>query len=291
MGEAAFGQLGKTFGAKVAGTVLMGLLAGAFANEDALALQEDPNQWVMPNQNYAGWNHSALDQINTENVQDLELAWSFQTGVTDTHEAQPLVVGDTMYIVTPKPNTIYALDLTQQGAIKWSLRPESPNQEIATERGCCGAQTRGLTYAEGKLFFNSLDGRVFAVDAETGDVLWSEQNADLTIAETMAGPVLVANDLAIVGIMGGEYGVRGHITAYDMNTGERRWRMFSTGPDEEMGIGPRFKPFYADDKVEEPGVSTWHEDSWRLGGGTVWGWFTFDPDSNLFYYGTGNCAP
>jgi PQQ-dependent dehydrogenase (methanol/ethanol family) len=282
-----FGRVAKVC---VTATILL-LSSSVWANEDLLELEQDPNQWVMPNQNYAGWNHSALDQITTENVQDLELAWTFQTGVTDSHEAEPLIIGDTMYIVTPKPNTLYALDLTQQGRIIWSLRPEAPNQEIATERGCCGAQTRGLTYAEGKLFFNTLDGRVFAVEAETGEVVWSEQNADLTIAETMAGPVLVVGNNAIVGIMGGEYGVRGHITAYDINTGERKWRMYSTGPDEEMGIGPRFKPFYADDKVDVPGVSTWYEDSWERGGGTVWGWFTYDPESNLFYYGTGNCGP
>lgn len=272
----------------LAGSMLLGV---AYANEDLIKLQQDPGQWVMPNQNYAGWNYSPIDQINTQNVQNLTLAWTFPTGVTDSHESQPLVIGDTMYIVTPKPNTVYALDLKQNGVIKWSFAADMPNLDIAIERACCGAQTRGLAYIDGKLFFNSLDGKVFALNANTGEVLWERQNADLTIAETMSTVPLVVKNNLVVGVMGGEFGVRGHVTAYDLNTGERKWRFYSMGPDEEIGVGPRFKPFYADDKVENPGVATWYKDSWKRGGGTIWGWFTYDPELNMFYYSTGNCGP
>lgn len=265
--------------------------AAAWANADLLRLSSDPGQWPMTGRTYHGWNYSPLDQINRENVHRLQVVWTFQTGVLDTHEAQPLVVGDTMFVVTPKPNTVYALDLNRNGAIKWSFRPEQPDLQTAIARACCGAQTRGFAYAEGKVFLATLDGQLIALDAETGTVIWKQQNADLSIGETMTTAPLVVHDNVIVGVAGGEYGIRGHVTAYDINTGERKWRYYNTGPDEEMGIGPRFRPFYDDDKVPSPGVTTWYGDSWKRGGASIWGWFTFDEELNLFYYGTSNCAP
>lgn len=255
------------------------------------AAESDPSQWVMPNANYAGWNYSALDQINVENVQTLEMAWTMQLGIQDSHEASPLVIGDTMYIVTPKPNYVYALDLMRQGVIKWEFRPEFPDLETAVRSACCGAQTRGLSYADGRIFFATLDGQVFALDAETGDVIWRAENADITIGETVSTPPLVVNDKVIVGVAGGEFGVRGHVTAYHIDTGSFRWRYYSMGPNNEVGIGPRFDPFYPDDRIANPALDSWYGDSWRRGGGSVWGWFTFDPELNLFYYGTSNCGP
>ena len=255
------------------------------------AAESDPSQWVMPNANYAGWNYSALDQINADNVQTLEMAWTMQLGIQDSHEASPLVIGDTMYIVTPKPNYVYALDLMRQGVIKWEFRPEIPDLETAVRSACCGAQTRGLTYADGRIFFATLDGQVFALDAETGDVIWRAQNADITIGETVSTAPLVVNDKVIVGVAGGEFGVRGHVTAYGIDTGLLRWRYHSMGPNNEVGVGPRFDPFYPDDRIANPALDSWFGDSWRRGGGSVWGWLTFDPELNLFYYGTSNCSP
>lgn len=261
----------------------------SFANEDLLQLQQQPGTWPMPNGSYRGWNFSPLDQINTENVSNLQVKWTFQIGVTDSLEAQPLVVGDTMYILTPKPNTLIALDLTQDGYIKWVFEPAMPGLAQAT--ACCGAQSRGLTYAEGKIFFNTLDGQLFAVDAETGQPIWSVQVTDLSITETTTSAPLIAGNLVIIGNEGGERGVRGWVAAFDMNTGEQVWKYYNTGPDDEMGIGPRFKPFYPDDQVPSPGVTTWFGDSWKTGTGTVWGWLTYDPETNIFYYGTSNCGP
>ena len=255
------------------------------------ASESDPSQWVMPNANYAGWNYSALDQINGDNIQTLEMAWTMQLGIQDSHEASPLVIGDTMYIVTPKPNYVYALDLARQGVIKWEFRPEIPDLETAVRSACCGAQTRGLTYADGRIFFATLDGQVFALDAETGDVIWRAENADITIGETVSTAPLVVNDKVIVGVAGGEFGVRGHVTAYGIDTGLLRWRYHSMGPNNEVGVGPRFDPFYPDDRLANPALDSWFGDSWRRGGGSVWGWFTFDPELNLFYYGTSNCSP
>ena len=255
------------------------------------AFESDPSQWVMPNANYAGWNYSSLDQIDVDNVQTLEMAWTMQLGIQDSHEASPLVIGDTMYIVTPKPNYVYALDLTRQGVIKWEFRPEFPDLETAVRSACCGAQTRGLTYADGRIFFATLDGQVFSLDAETGDVNWRAENADITIGETVSTAPLVVNDNVIVGVAGGEYGVRGHVTAYGIDTGLLRWRYYSMGPNNEVGIGPRFDPFYPDDRIDNPALDSWFGNSWRRGGGSIWGWFTYDPELNLFYYGTSNCSP
>ena len=266
-----------------------------FNGPDAAVAQEaaesDPAQWVMPNANYAGWNYSALDQINVDNVQTLEMEWTMQLGIQDSHEASPLVIGDTMYIVTPKPNYVYALDLVRQGVIKWEFRPEIPDLETAVRSACCGAQTRGLTYADGRIFFATLDGQVFALDAETGDVIWRAENADITIGETVSTAPLVVQDKVVVGVAGGEFGVRGHVTAYSIDTGRLRWRYYSMGPNNEVGVGPRFDPFYPDDRLANPALDSWYGDSWRRGGGSVWGWFTFDPQLNLFYYGTSNCSP
>ena len=251
----------------------------------------DPAQWVMPNGNYAGWNYSPLDQINVENVDSLTMAWTIQLGIQDSFEASPLVIGDTMYLVTPKPNIVYALDLTRDGAIAWEFRPEFEDLEATVRSACCGAQTRGLAYADGRVFFATLDGQVFSLDGETGDVVWRAENADITMGETVTAMPLVVNDKVIVGVAGGERGVRGHVTAYDIESGNLRWRYYSMGPNNEVGIGPRFAPFYPDDRVDNPALDTWYGDSWRRGGGTVWGWFTFDPELNLFYYGTANCGP
>ena len=251
----------------------------------------DPSQWVMPNANYAGWNYSPLDQINVDNVEQLTMAWTMQLGIQDSYEASPLVIGDTMYIVTPKPNYVYALDLVRQGVIKWEFRPEIPDLETTVTSACCGAQSRGLAHADGRIFFATLDGQVFALDAETGDMVWQAENASIAIGETVSAMPLVVGDKVIVGVAGGERGVRGHVTAYSIEIGRFRWRYYSMGPNNEVGIGSRFAPFYPDDRIPDPALDTWYGDSWRRGGGAVWGWFTYDPELNLFYYGTSNCGP
>ena len=273
---------------------ILSLLCVVHVPEAALAqqgLEDDASQWVMPNANYAGWNYSPLDQIDVDNAYTLTMAWTLQLGIQDSHEASPLVIGDTMYIVTPKPNYVYALDLVREGVIKWEFRPEIPDLETTVRSACCGAQTRGLAYADGRIFFATLDGQVFALDAETGDVVWRAENATVQTGETVSGMPLVLDDKVIVGVAGGERGVRGHVTAYHIDTGRFRWRYYSMGPNNEVGIGPRFDPFYPDDRIPDPALDSWYGDSWRRGGGSVWGWFTFDAELNLFYYGTSNCGP
>lgn len=274
----------------LAAITLMGT-ASAVANEDVLSLSSDPANNVMPNITYSGHNFSELDQINLDTVNDLTVEWTFQLGVADEAQAPPLVVGDTMYVVTPKPNRVYALDLNEQGVIKWEFRADASNLEQVLPVACCGAQTRGANYAEGKVIFQSLSGHVYALDAESGELIWDVQVTDIDNAETMVGNALIIDNLYIAGMAGGEYGVRGYVAALDIETGEEAWRFYSMGPNEEVGIGERFNPFYDFDKIENPAEASWYEDSWQQGGGSTWGYFTYDPDLNLFYYATGNCGP
>ena len=265
-------------------------LGTASANPELLRMHRDASHWPMANGNYQGWNFSRLDQITSYNVKNLQVKWTLQLGVTDSLEAPPIVVGNTMYILTPKPNTVYALDLAREGYILWSYRPEQPNLDQA--KACCGAQSRGLSYADGKIIINTLDGQLIALDAATGAVVWNTQVTDLSITETTTNAPLIVGDNIIIGNEGGERGVRGWVAAYDLQSGTQVWKYYSTGPNEDMGIGERWAPFYeADKRWTQPGVDTWYGDSWKLGGGTAWGYFTYDPESNLFYYGTSNCAP
>jgi PQQ-dependent dehydrogenase (methanol/ethanol family) len=249
------------------------------------AAPEDGN-WLIPGKDYAGTRFSGLDQINTSNVANLKVAWTFSTGVLRGQEAAPIVVGDTMYVVTPFPNILYALDLKNSGAAKWKYEPnpESAAQGVA----CCDTVNRGAAYSNGKVFINTLDGQTCAVDAATGKEIWKTKLGDINMGETITMAPLVVKDKVLVGNAGGEMGVRGWLTALDANSGKIVWKAYSTGPDSEVLIGPKFHPFYDMDKGTDLGVKTWPPDQWKNGGSTVWGWVTYDPETNLIFYGTGN---
>jgi lanthanide-dependent methanol dehydrogenase len=254
------------------------------------AAPSDDGQWTMPAKNFASTRYSGLDEINTETVRNLQVAFTFSTGVNRGQEAAPLVVGSTMYVLSPYPNILYALDLTQPGApLKWQYNPKpaSAAQGVA----CCDVVNRGPTFAQGKVYFNTLDNHTVAVDAESGQEVWKEKLGDINTGETMTMAPLVVKDKVLVGNSGGEFGVRGWIQALDANTGKMLWKAYSTGPDKEVLIGPAFKPFYDSDKGQDLGVKTWPPNAWEQGGGTVWGWISYDPELNLIYYGTGNPGP
>ena len=249
----------------------------------------EDGQWAMPAKNYASTRYSGLDQINTGNVKNLKLAWTFSTGVLRGHEAAPVVVNDTMYVVTPLPNYVYALDLTKNGAVKWKY---DPGADPASEgEACCDVVNRGVAYYDGKIFMNSLDGYTAAIDAATGKQIWKTKLADFTKGETITMAPLVVKGKVLVGNSGGELGVRGWLTAVDAGSGKIAWRAYSTGPDADVLIGANFKPFYASDRQKDLGVSTWPGDGWKIGGGTVWGWISYDPGLDLLYYGTANPGP
>jgi PQQ-dependent dehydrogenase (methanol/ethanol family) len=255
----------------------------------------DDGQWTMPAKDYASTRFSSLDQINATNAANLKVAWTFSTGNTRGHEAAPLVVGGTMYIVSPYPNILYALDLTKPGApAKWAFQPK-PN---ASSQGvaCCDLVNRGAAYADGKIFFNTLDNQTIAVDANTGAEVWRAQLGDINKGETITMAPLVVKGKVLVGNSGGEMGVRGWLTALDAATGKIAWRAYHTGPDKDCLIGANFHPYYQKDQGTDLGVSTWSESTatsgkWQIGGGTMWGWISYDPDLDLIFYGTGNPGP
>lgn len=247
--------------------------------------QED-GQWPMAAKNYANTRYSGLDQIRSDNVKDLKVAWTFSVGQDRGQEAAPIVVGSTMYVVGPYPNVVYALDLANFGALKWSYEPKpSPaSQGVA----CCDTVNRGAVYADGKVVFNTLDCHTIALDAKTGRKLWDTQVGDINIGETVTMSPLVVKDKVYVGNSGGEFGVRGWLKALSLNDGKILWTAYTTGPDKDVLIGAGFKPFYPADRGRDLGVTTWPPDQWKIGGGTVWGFVSYDPDANTIFYGTGN---
>ena len=265
--------------------VLLGTTA-ANANEALMGMMDDPTQWVIQTGDYANQRYSALDQINKENVGDLQVAWTFSTGVLRGHEGSPLVVGDTMYVHTPFPNTVYALDLNNGGAIKWRYEPKQDPSVIAVM--CCDTVNRGVAYADGKILLHQADTTVVALDSETGEVVWSVKNGDPSVGETNTATVLPVKDKVIVGISGGEFGVRGSVTAYNLADGSLAWRAYSMGPDSDVLIDPENTTHLGTPVGPDSGTNTWEGDQWQIGGGTTWGWYSYDPDLNLVYYGTGN---
>jgi PQQ-dependent dehydrogenase (methanol/ethanol family) len=255
----------------------------------------DDGQWTMPAKDYASTRFSSLDEINTTNAASLKVAWTFSTGNTRGHEAAPLVVGSTMYVVTPYPNILYALDLAKPGApAKWAYQPK-PNAS-AQGVACCDLVNRGAVFSDGKIFYNTLDDQTVAVDANTGAEVWRAQLGDINKGESITMAPLVVKGKVLVGNSGGEFGVRGWLTALDAATGKQVWRAYHTGPDKDCLIGANFHPFYPQDRGTDLGVSTWSESSptegkWQIGGGTMWGWISYDPDLDLIFYGTGNPGP
>ena len=182
------------------------------------AVETEDGQWPMPAKNYASTRFSGLEDINTGNVANLKLAWSFSTGVLRGHEAAPIIANNTMYVVTPYPNIVYALDLTQPGApVKWKHEPNpaSSAQGVA----CCDFVNRGLVYSDGRIFFNTLDNHTIALDAATGKLLWKTQVGDINMGESMTMAPLVVKDKVLVGNSGGEFGVRGWLTALNTSDG------------------------------------------------------------------------
>lgn len=228
------------------------MLAGAvLAQPSTLA---DDGQWTMPAKNFESTRNSGLNQIKIDNAKDLRVAWTFSTGVNKGQEAAPLVVGDTMYVVTPYPNILYALDLEQNGAVKWKFEPEAA--AAAQGVACCDVVNRGCFFNKGKIFFNTLDDNVCAVDANSGKLLWKTKVDEINRGETMTMAPLVVHDKVLVGNSGGEFGVRGWLTAVDANSGKIAWRAYSTGPDAECLIGLEFKPFYESDRGKDLGVKS-----------------------------------
>jgi PQQ-dependent dehydrogenase (methanol/ethanol family) len=263
---------------------------GAEPRKPATSSTVGDTDWATPAKDNANTRYSALNQISRNNVSQLRVSFTFATGVLRGHESAPIVAGATMYIVTPYPNILYALDLTQPGApVKWKYEPHPSSS--AQGAACCDVVNRGVTLADGRLFFNTLDGHTIGVDAGSGRELWKVKLADINQGETLTMAPLVVKDKVLVGNSGGEFGVRGWLVALDAASGKTRWKAYSTGPDSDVLIGPDFKPFYPQERGKDLGVSSWPAGAWKTGGGNVWGFLSYDPDSNLIFYGTANPGP
>jgi PQQ-dependent dehydrogenase (methanol/ethanol family) len=279
--------------AALATSLLIGLGAGvASANEALATMQKNAADWTMPTGDYANTRYSTLEKINKGNVKDLVPAWTFSTGVLRGHEGNPLVIGDTMYVHTPFPNIVYALDLKDNGSIKWKYEPTQDPNVIPVM--CCDTVNRGVAYAPaaegGKdlIILHQADTTVVALDAKTGEQVWSVKNGDASKGETGTAAPMVVKDKVYIGISGGEFGVRGSLTAYNLKDGTQAWRAYSTGPDAEMLFDPEKTTALGKPVGADSSLKSWEGDQWKIGGGTTWGWYSYDPELNLIYYGTGN---
>lgn len=280
-------------------TAAVGMAASglpAFANDKLVELSKSDANWPMTGKNYSAQNYSPAKQITTENVKQLKPAWAFSTGLLHGHEGTPLVIGDKMFVHTPFPNTTFALDLNEPGKIDWMHKPKQAPTARAV--ACCDVVNRGLAYWPGDdktpslILKTQLDGHIVALNAETGAEVWKMENSDIKVGSTLTIAPYVVKDVVLVGSSGAELGVRGYVTAYDVKTGAQKWRAYATGPDEDIKLAKDFNsknPHYGQFGLGTN--KTWEGDAWKIGGGTNWGWYAFDPDTNLFYYGSGNPAP
>jgi alcohol dehydrogenase (cytochrome c) len=289
----------------LSGGIAASLLVGVAASANAQAARTGAwtyggaeGEWTMTGRDYSLQRYSPLKQITTANVANLKTAWSFSTGTLRGHEGNPLVIGNVMYVHSSFPNIVYALDLSKEGApLIWKHVPnQSPD---AIPIACCDLVNRGLAYHKsGKIYIQLLQGELLALDAKTGKELFKARHADKSNAgpeatmykqgATMTNAPIVIKDIVIGGISGGEFGVRGRVTAWDANTGKIMWTGYSTGPDNEVLINGDANVNYPSHKGKDLGVTTWQGDEWKRGGGTTWGWYSYDPELNLMYYSTGN---
>lgn len=299
-------------------SVAMPMIASAAADQEkAIA---NPDNWAAPCGDYTNQAYSKLTQINQGNVKNLKAAWTFATGVNRGHEGSPVVVGNMMYVHTAFPNNIYALDLNDNQKIVWSYFPkQDPSVQAVL---CCDNVNRGLGYGDGKIFLQQNDGTLVALDAASGKKVWDVKNTDPKVGATNTNAPHVIKDKVLTGCSGAEFGVRCFIQAYNIKDGSVAWKAYSTGPDSEVLIGKDFNkdtPLYSALSVYEDvaggnkqggsfkkidtaklkggekdlGLKTWLKpqavkDGWQHGGGSVWGWWPYDPKTNLVYYGTGN---
>src|ERR1700694_532528 len=267
------------------GAVATFAVSAANANDALNKMSQDPKGWVMPAGDYANTRYSKLNQITAANVGKLQVAWTFSTGVLRGHEGGPLIIGNMMYVHTPFPNKVYALDLSKDNQIVWKYEPKQDPNVIPVM--CCDTVNRGVAYGDGKIFLHQADTTLVALDAKTGQVAWSVKNGDPSKGSTGTSAPIVVKDKVLVGISGGEFGVQAHMTAYDMKTGKQVWRAFSEGPDEPIMLAPE-KPMLLGNRVgKDSSLKTWHGDQWKIGGGCTWGWLSYDPALNLVYYGSG----
>jgi alcohol dehydrogenase (cytochrome c) len=236
---------------------------------------------------------SPLTELTPGTVAGLKAQWSFSTGVVRAHEGNPLVVGPVLFVHSPFPNVVFALDLSRPGApIKWRYSVPPATARLTLPTGCCDVGSRGLAYhPSGKIYVPLLHGELAALDAETGREIWRVRNGDGRAGATMPGAPIVVKDLVLIGTSGAEYGIRGALTAYDAATGRLVWRAWHTGSDADVLIDGEANSNYPSHRGRDLGLSTWTADHWQRGGATASGWISYDPELDLVYYGTDRPGP
>ena len=268
--------------------------ATALANEELLKLQDSPNYWVMQNGDFWAQRYSKLDQINAANASKLQAAWTFSTGVLRGHEGGPLVLPgsatgldhDTLYVNAPFPNNVFAINLDNLEVV-WEYVPVQ-NYDETVPVMCCDTVNRGVAYADGKIFLHQANTELVAIDAKTGKKVWSVKNGDPKRGETNTNAPHVIKDKVVTGISGGEFGVHGFLAAYNVKDGKLAWKAYSVGPDDQMLIDPEKTTELGKPVGKDSSLKTWKGDQWKTGGGTTWGWYAYDKELNLVYYGSGN---
>ncbi|MBI1395994.1 MAG: PQQ-dependent dehydrogenase, methanol/ethanol family [Betaproteobacteria bacterium] len=257
--------------ASVRRSLLGGVAVVALATVASSAMAQAGNEWPTYGGDKSNTRFSTLDQINTGNVKDLKVVWMHSLGSNDSQESTPIIVGDTMYVTSSTgPKYVFALN-ARTGEKIWTYQPELPGDYMSTV--CCGLDNRGVAVANGMVFFGRLDAKLEALDAKTGKHLWTKTVADYRKGYAITSAPLIVKDMVITGMAGGEYGVRGFVSAYKQSTGELVWKTY-TIPGEG-----------------EPENDTWKGDSWKTGGGSTWGVGAYDAGRNLVYWSTSNAGP
>ena len=255
-------------------------LAYAWVDDARIAAADsEPHNWLAHGRNAQEQRFSPLDQINNENVTELGLAWYVDLDTDRGQEATPIVVDGVLYS-TSAWSKVQAVD-AKTGRLLWQYDPEVPG--IWSVRACCGVQNRGAAVWKGRVYSATLDGRLLALDAKTGELVWEINTTDQAQSYTITGAPRVFDDKLIIGNGGAEYGVRGYVTAYDTETGEQLWRFFTVPGNPAEGF---------EDETQAMAAETWTGEWWTQGGGgTAWDSFAYDPELNLVYVGTGNGSP
>ena len=251
----------------IAGLFVSGQVGAQVPYDRIVNATEEPENWLTYNGDYMSQRYSRLDQITPDNVTSLELKWILQNQVFGAWQSNPIIVDGVMY-VTERPNSVMAVDAST-GRVFWKFR-HTPSENA---RVCCGANNRGVAVLDDRVFMGTLDARLIALDRINGQPLWNAEVADVNLAYSVTMAPLVVKDKIIIGVGGGEYGIRGYVAAFDAETGEQAWKTYTIpGPGE-------------------PGHDSWEGDDWEHGGASVWITGSFDPELNLTYWGVGNPGP
>ena len=266
---------------EVSSSITSSSSVGLIDDKRIIEAEGEPQNWIAHGRTYAEQGFSPLTEINKESVSDLGLAWYKVMGTNIALEATPIVVDGIMFF-TSTWSRVYAVE-AKTGETLWSFDPEVPGEWA--RKACCDIVNRGVAVYQGKVFFASLDGRLFSLNAESGEKIWEVDTIiDRTRAYTITGAPRVAKGKVYIGNGGAEYGVRGYVTAYDTETGEQVWRFFTVPGDPSLGF---------EDPAMEMAAKTWKGTNWWEfgGGGTVWNSIVYDPDFNNVYLGVGNGSP